>query len=161
MEGQCYIKSYRKKRMTFKEICKRCVYYVKKRYRQNCSVMFDRHSGNASTKDTTHLRRSKGKLLRLLLCTGNTIFNMKKEECLLNLKNQQCFLEMLATEMNTAGMCAMQPSRHADTLIATNAVDIANSKPTVIIGEDTDLLILLIRLVNKKRYRMIFFYVRQ
>ena len=147
--------------MTFKEICKRCVYYVKKRYRQNCSVMFDRHSGNASTKDTTHLRRSKGKLLRLLLCTGNTIFNMKKEECLLNLKNQQCFLEMLAAEMNTAGMCAMQPSRHADTLIATNAVDIANSKPTVIIGEDTDLLVLLIRLVNKKRYRMIFFYVRQ
>ena len=147
--------------MTFKEICKRCVYYVKKRYRQNCSVMFDRHSGNASTKDTTHLRRSKGKLLRLLLCTGNTIFNMKKEECLLNLKNQQCFLEMLAAEMNTAGMCAMQPSRHADTLIATNAVDIANSKPAVIIGEDTDLLILLIRLVNKKRYRMIFFYVRQ
>ena len=161
MEGQCYIKSYEEKRMTFKEICKRCVYYVKKRYRQNCSVMFDRHSGNASTKDTTHLRRSKGKLLRLLLCTGNTIFNMKKEECLLNLKNQQCFLEMLAAEMNTAGMCAMQPSRHADTLIATNAVDIANSKPTVIIGEDTDLLVLLIRLVNKKRYRMIFFYVRQ
>ena len=68
---------------------------------------------------------------------------------------------MLATEMNTAGMCALKPSGHADTLIATNAVDIANSKPTVIIGEDTDLLILLIRIVNKKRYRMIFFHVRQ
>ena len=42
----------------------------------------------------------------------------------------------------------------ADTLIATTAVDIANSKPTVVIGEDTDLLI---HFVNKKRYRMMFF----
>ena len=63
--------------------------------------------------------------------------------------------------MNTVGMFAMQPGGHADTLIATNAVDIANSKPTVIIGEETDLLILLFRFVNKKRYRMIFFHVRQ
>ena len=33
---------------------------------------------------------------------------------------------------------------------------VSNSKPTVVIGEDTDFLILLIHFVNKKKYRMFF-----
>ena len=41
---------------------------------------------------------------------------------------------MLTTEMNTVGMCGMQSGRDADSLIASTAVDIANSKPTVVIG---------------------------
>ena len=41
---------------------------------------------------------------------------------------------MLTTEMNTVGMCGMQSGRDADFLIASTAVDIANSKPTVVIG---------------------------
>ena len=143
-----------KKRMTYKEICKRNIDYVKKHYGQNCSVVFDRYSGNASTKDITHLGHSKGKLGRPVLIAENTVFNIKKDEFLLNLKNKQCFLEMLTTEMNsvnTVGMCAMQSGGDADTLIATTAVDIANSKPAMVIGEDTDLLILLIHFVNEKK----------
>ena len=46
-----------------------------------------------------------------------------------------------------------------DILIATNAVDIANSKPTVVIGEDVDLLIALIQFVNKKIQIYMFFHV--
>ena len=41
---------------------------------------------------------------------------------------------MLATEMNTVGMCGMQSGRDAYSLIASSAIDIANSKPTVVIG---------------------------
>ena len=137
-----------KKGMTYKEIFKRYIDYVKKHYGQNCSVVFDRYSANASTEGITYLRHSKGKLGRTILFTENTVFNMKKDK--------QCFLEMLTVEMNTVGMCAMQSGGAADTLIATTAVDIANSKPTVVIREDTDLLIFLIYFVNKKRYRMFF-----
>ena len=137
-----------KKGMTYKEIFKRYIDYVKKHYGQNCSVVFDRYSANASTEGITYLRHSKGKLGRTILFTENTVFNMKKDK--------QCFLEMLTVEMNTVSMCAMQSGGAADTLIATTAVDIANSKPTVVIREDTDLLILLIYFVNKKRYRMFF-----
>ena len=75
---------------------------------------------------------------------------MKKDEFLLNLKNKQCVLEMLTAETSTVGMCAMQSGGDVDTLIATTTVDIGNSKPAVIIVEDTDLLILLIHFVNKK-----------
>ena len=81
---------------------------------------------------------------------------MKKGEFLLNLKNKQCFREMLTAEMNTVGMRSVQSGGDADTLIATNAVDIANSKPKVVIAKDTNFLILLISLVNEKRYRIVF-----
>ena len=140
-----------KRGMTYKEICKRYNDYVKKHYGQNCSSLFDRYSANASTKNITHLRRSKGKLGRPVLFTENTEFNMKKYEFLLNLKNKQCFLEMVTADMNTVGMCAMQSGGDADTLIATTAVEIANSKATMVIGADTDLFILLAHFINKKK----------
>ena len=60
---------------------------------------------------------------------------------------------MLTAETNTVGMCAMQSVGDAETLIATTAVDLANS--TVVIGEDTDLLVLFIHFVN--RYRLMLF----
>ena len=62
-----------KKGMTCKEICKRYIGYVKKHYGQNCCVEFDRYSGNASTKDITHLHCSKLKLGRPVLFTKNSI----------------------------------------------------------------------------------------
>ena len=127
--------------MNYKEICKRYVDHVKKHYGQNCSVVFNRYSGNACTKDIAHLRLSKGKLGRPVLFTENTVFNMIKDEFLLNFKNKQCFLEMLTAEMNTVGTCAMQSGRDADTLIAITVVGIANLKLTVVIGEDTDLFL--------------------
>ena len=121
------------------------------RYGQNCFVVFDRYSGNTSIKDITHLPRSIGKLGRPVLFTENTVFKMKKDEFLFNLKDKQCFLKMLTAEINTVGMCAMQSGGDADTFIATTAADIANLKPTVVIGVDTDLFILLIHFVNKKK----------
>ena len=44
----------------------------------------------------------------------------------------------------------MQSGGGVDTLIATTVVDTEKSKSAVIIGEDTDLLILLIHFVDKK-----------
>ena len=75
---------------------------------------------------------------------------MKKDKFLLNFKNKQCFLEILATEINTVVICVMKSGGGVDTLIATTAVDTEKSKWAVIIGEDTDLLILLIHFVDKK-----------
>ena len=72
--------------------------------------MFDRYSGNASTKDITHLQCPKGKLGRPVLYTENKVFNMRKDELFLNLKNKQYFLEMLTAEMNTVSMHAIQSS---------------------------------------------------
>ena len=64
---------------------------------------------------------------------------------------------MLTAKMNIVGICAIQSGLDGDILISSTAVGIANLKPTVVFGENTDLLILLNHLVNKKRYRMMFF----
>ena len=61
--------------------------------------------------------------------------------------------------VNIVGMCAMQSGGDADTLIATTAVDITNSKPAMVIGEDTDLLILLIHFVNEKKVQHDVFFM--
>ena len=53
---------------------------------------------------------------------------MKKDKFLLNFKNKQCFLEILATEINTVVICVMKSGGGVDTLIATTAVDTEKSK---------------------------------
>ena len=74
---------------------------------------------------------------------------MKKDDFLLNLDNKQGFLQLLTSEMNVAGIDAIQSNGDADVLIAGTAIEIARLKSTVVIGEDTDLLILLIHYSNK------------
>ena len=76
--GSLFHKVVWKKGMTYKEICKRYIDSVEKRYGQNYSIIFDRYSDNTSTKDITHLRCSKGKLDRPVMFTQNTVFIMKK-----------------------------------------------------------------------------------
>ena len=69
---------------------------------------------------------------------------MKKDEFLRNLDNKQWFLEMLVVKMNNAQLKPIQSSGDADLLIAQSATESAAAKPTVVIGEDTDLLVLLL-----------------
>ena len=79
---------------TFKSICKLYKDYVLK-----CTVQmvlvplwFDGGYDKPSTKDTTHLRRSKFRRGVVVHFTENMIFNMKKNEFLLNKVNKQHFL---------------------------------------------------------------------
>ena len=73
---------------------------------------------------------------------------MKKNEFLTNINNKQRFLEMLVTKMNESNLQAIQSTGDADLLIAQTAIDSALTRPTIVIGEDTDLLILLLYHVN-------------
>ena len=42
-------------------MCDSCVSYVVKRYGEGTIVVFDKYDGKPSTKDTTHVRITKGK----------------------------------------------------------------------------------------------------
>ena len=106
--------------------------------------MFDGYDGKPSTKDTTHVRRTKGKKSISMHFTGKMKLNMKKNVFLTNLENKQLFLEMLVIKMNEAKLNAIQSSGDSDVLIVQTAVSSAATKPTVIIGEDIDLLILFL-----------------
>ncbi len=85
---------------------------------------------------------------------------MKKEEFLTNLDNKQRFLELLVIRMNENGLHCIQAVGDADLLIVKTAIDLARNETTVVMGEDTDLLILLLH-HSKNSDRQIFFTSEQ
>ena len=144
------------KGQTYNEICDSYVDYVIKHYGEGTTVVYDGYDGKPSTKDTTHVRRTKGKQGIAVHFTGEMRLNMKKPDFLTNLDNKQRFLEMLAIKMNEAKLQAIQSSGDADLLIVQTAIKSAATRPTVVIGEDTDLLILLLHHVNEDCQRIFF-----
>ena len=144
------------KGQTYSEICDSYVDYVIKRYGEGTTVVFDGYDGQPSTKDTTHVRRTKGKQGIAVHFTGEVRLNMKKTDFLTNLDNKQRFLEMLVIKMNEAKLQAIQSSGDADILIVQTAIRSAVKRPTVVIGEDTDLLIVLLHHINQDCHRIFF-----
>ena len=69
---------------------------------------------------------------------------MKKNEFLLNKVNKQHFLELLTREMNSKNLVAKQASCDADLDIVLAGLNASETQSTVIIGEVTDLLCLLL-----------------
>ena len=68
---------------------------------------------------------------------------MKKEQFLANRQNKQCFIFMLSEELIKNNCEVHHASGNADLLIVMKAVQSANSSNTVLVGDDTDLIILL------------------
>ena len=77
--------------------------------------------------------------------------NMKKQQFLANTTNKQNFINMLSSSLREVELNTTHASDDADSLIVKTAIEIADAfnKPTAVIGEDTDLLILLLNFVNK------------
>ena len=130
--------------------------YVIKRYGEGTTVVFDGYDGKPSTKDTTYVHRTKGKQGIAVHFTGEMRLNMKKTDFLTSLDNKQRFLEMLVIKMNEAKLQAIQSSGDADVLIVQTAIQSAVTRPTVVIGEDTDLLNLLLHHINQDCHRIFF-----
>ena len=137
---------------TFLSICNMYVDYVSRRY-QNAIVVFNGYSAGPSTKGCTHLRRTHGLSSAKVIFTGNTPCKSKKEQFLANVENKQSFIYMLSQHLEEKGVQALHAVSDADIKIVKTAVECANVYNTIVIGEDTDLLILLLYHadVNSKR----------
>ena len=127
--------------MTYREICIVYVSYVLKKYGK-AIVVFDGYN-QSSTKDMVHQRRSKGKTGVVVTFTDEMKLTMKKETFLTNNTNKQRFIYMLGKYLDREGCKVYHAPEDADVLIVNKAVEAALVKNTVLIGEDTDLLILL------------------
>lgn len=127
---------------TFDSICTMYVDYVKK-FRQP-TIVFDGYEAGPSTKDTTHLRRSGGVVGAKIYFDGSTSVASKKEHFLAHANNKQRFVDTLTEKLVAADCHVLQAVGNADVLIAKTAVSRAAESPTTVIGEDTDLLVLLI-----------------
>ena len=76
-------------------------------------------------------------------CIESTKFRGKKKTFLTNSKNKQAFINLLSHKLNIAGIQTSHAIGDADLLIVLTAVKCSMSRHTVLVGDDTDLLVLL------------------
>jgi hypothetical protein len=120
--------------------------------------VLDGYPDGPSTKDITHLRRSKGLLGRKVTLSNITTFNSKKELFLANTDNKKQFIALLGQSLEQNGCTVLYARGDADTLIAKTAIDKSLHGPVAVIGEDTDLLVLLIHYIDPITSNDVIFY---
>ena len=127
--------------VTYDAVCAMYVQYVQGRY-GNATIVFDGYQG-PSTKGCTHQRRAPTSAPPVAFDSGMLI-SLKKKDFLSNQENKQRFINLLAEKLRIAGCTVFQAPGDADLLIVQTAVQVARTHTTVLVGDDTDLLVLLI-----------------
>ena len=127
---------------SFSSLCNLYVKHVKKY--SNPTVVFDGYTDSPSTKDHTHLRRTGGVSGPEVKFTEDMTLSSKKQQFLANTQNKQRFINLLGKKMEEDGIRTLHAPGDADLLIVQTAVSSALEKVTVLLGEDTDLLVLLL-----------------
>ena len=140
---------------TFSTICNTYVNYVTGKY-NDAVIVFDGYRSGPTTKDTAHLRRTKGITGAKVYFTQNTPFKTKKEQFLANSENKQDFIFMLSRCLEENGCNTIHAEADADVLIVQTAVKCAENRDVALIGEDTDLLVLLCYHANLQNNRIFF-----
>ena len=126
---------------TYREICSVYTTYVLKKYGE-AVVVFDGYDGK-STKDMTHQRRTKGQAGVTVTFTSDMQLTMKKDRFLANKTNKQQLIKMVGDHLEMKKCEVHHAPGDADLLIVQKAVKLATRVNTVLVGDDTDLLILL------------------
>ena len=128
--------------------------YVNKRF-PGSVIVFDGYE-EVSTKDTTHRRRSKGKKGKKISFNVEMSLCVTKDVFLTDTTNKQRFIALLGDELSKNNCIVYYAKLDADFLIVQKAVETAEYSNTVVLGDDTDLLVLLIY-HTKLNHREIFF----
>ena len=126
---------------TYLDICHVYTKNVKRTYGETV-VVFDGYDGT-STKYMTHQRRNKGKVGETVTFEEDMHITMTKEQFLTNNMNKQRFINMLSEQLVKANCHTHHATGDADLLMVQKAVESATLSDTVLVGDDTDLLILL------------------
>ena len=126
---------------TYGDIYCQHIEHVARKYK-DAVVVFDGYE-NMSTKDMTHWRRSKGKARGTMMVAASMITTMKKDQFLANQKNKLQFIFMLSVELDKSNCKTYHASGDADLLMVQKAVQSAATSTTVLVGDNTDLIVLL------------------
>ena len=118
-------------------------------------IVFDGYE-EVSTKDTTHRRRSKGKKGKKISFNVEMSLSVTKDVFLTDTTNKQRFIALLGDELSKNNCIVYYAKLDADFLIVQKAVETAEYSNTVVLGDDTDLLVLLIY-HTKLNHKEIFF----
>lgn len=133
---------------TFNQLFHQYSDYVLSKYHGG-SVVFDGYQGGPSIKDVTHLRRNKvvGNEVQY---TADMYLKTKKDVFLSSTSNKSRFLIDLAVHLRSKSISVIESPSDADVLIVRTALNIAKHNRTVVVADDTDILVLLIYHTTKK-----------
>ena len=131
-----------KKGTSYEHLVDRYIEFVLRSY-PHATVVFDGYSQGASTKDMAHAQRRN--------IPGRDVhfdplmhLSEKKEDFLSNVQNKQKFIQLVGERMEKAGISVVHAEGDADCVIAREALLSASEHATHVVGEDTDLLVLLL-----------------
>ena len=130
---------------TYDDVIQSYVYYVLRNFGRNCTVVFDGY--NQSTKSSEHQRRQTSRAVSRELIFDSTMRVVVGQQAFLgNEGNKTRLISMVRSALNANGVVTFQADADADYLIVSSAISRAeiDSHPVVIVGNDTDLLVLLI-----------------
>ena len=105
-------------------------------------------NGGPSTKECTHERRNKDRSEPTINFTGDMICKTRKDHFLANKKNKQKLINLIGSKLDDQGCKVLHGEGDADLLIIQTAVEASRSQDVIVIGEDTDLLVLLIHHIH-------------
>ncbi|KAK3889052.1 hypothetical protein Pcinc_006928 [Petrolisthes cinctipes] len=132
---------------TFSQICFQYSSFVKQKY-ENAHIVFDGYE-TRSTKDEEHFRRGGTQSSIDITVESHMQVPVSQQEFLGNAKNKARLIKILSTHLQGAGCQIYQAEADADRLIVTTACNNNDSEQeSVLVGEDTDLLVLLIALAK-------------
>lgn len=117
--------------------------YVTSHYNASAVIVFDGYEGGPSTKDSIHVQRAKSRQCVSVHFTDSTKLTIKKEDFLSNAKNKQKIVYSLSSALKANGHTCINATQDADLLIVKTAVQHAKLQQTCVVGDDTDLLVLL------------------
>ncbi|KAE8737639.1 hypothetical protein FOCC_FOCC016896, partial [Frankliniella occidentalis] len=127
---------------TYSAICDAYVAYVTKHYGHDCRVVFDGYGAGPSTKDVQHIRRAS--IAARLTVTLDKTAAVTRDEFLGSSENKAQFLPLLSARLARAGVQVRHADADADYLIVQTALEAGRAGGSVVmVGEDTDLLVLL------------------
>ena len=131
---------------TYLQIADSYLVHIKSKYpNKSITVVFDGYSLGPSTKDSAHLRRSGGvQCSKVNAFRGDLTLSAKKNVFLTNRENKQAFIMLLASVLSGGGVSVIHAQGDADVLIAKTGLAKAAEANTVVVGNDTDILILLL-----------------
>ncbi|KAK3747021.1 hypothetical protein QZH41_001488 [Actinostola sp. cb2023] len=141
--------------MTYDAICNMYVEYVIRRYGQG-TIVFDGYQDGPSTNDATHQRRTGAYAGPTVNFASDMVLKSKKDEFLANKSNKQKFINHLSDRLEMAGCTTDHATSDADLLIVQTTVTSAKCIPTVLVGDDTDLLVLLCYHADMNTYDIFF-----
>ena len=126
---------------TYNQLAEMCAEFVARKYK-NATIVFDGYSTQQTSKAATHIR-PHGTSVQVNF-TGDMILQDTREKFLANPSNKQRFINLLSETLMKLGFQIHHAKDDADCLIVKTTLDVAASSTTVLIGEDTDLLVLLL-----------------